>query len=234
VLGDGDSPARRGRIEQADIDNRQPVESDRRQLCNCVSWPDSIHKALLLGVAVRTSDGARFNSACLVAPDGSVTRHDKLVLVWLAERLPSLLELRWFRARVLSLFTVDPSLHAGLEYKVLSFTTDNGRRIRLGVSICYEMYFPWLPQYRQVFEADAIVHVTNESWAAGSPTLARYENWTCQYRAIETRRWQLLCTSMGNSAVIDPGGVIRDILPGRQGVLRTPAASSPSLTEQPR
>jgi apolipoprotein N-acyltransferase len=84
------------------------------------------------------------------------------------------------------------------------------------------MYFPWLPQYRRGDEADALVHLTNEGWTAAHPGLSQVENWVCQYRAIETRRWQLLCTTMGNSAVIDPRGEIRAVLRGERGAIRAP------------
>ena len=68
------------------------------------------------------------------------------------------------------------------------------------------MYFPWLPQYTRSREVDAIVHLTNETWTVDSHMISKFEDWTCQYRAIETRRWQLVCAMQGNSAVIDPSG----------------------------
>jgi apolipoprotein N-acyltransferase len=177
---------------------------------------------LLLGVPVRTQ-GMRFNSACLVQPDGAIQRHDKTVLVAFSETLPRLLNSNWVREQLLpTLFGLDAPFEPGNGYRLLMFTTRSGRTVRLGVSICYEMYFPWLPQYRRAGEADALVHLTNESWVAGHSSLAQLENWVCQYRAIETRRWQLLCTTMGNSAVVDPGGHVRARLRGNPGTVRAP------------
>jgi hypothetical protein len=85
------------------------------------------------------------------------------------------------------------------------------------------------PQYRQQSEADAVVHLTNEDWVkSGQEMLSRYELWACQFRAIETHKWQLMCTTKGYSAIIDPRGVVCDSLPRRQGVLRIPARDSDS------
>ena len=54
----------------------------------------------------KSSDGAFYNSACLLAPEGELSRHDKLELVWLTERLPPLLSFSWFREHFLPLFHV--------------------------------------------------------------------------------------------------------------------------------
>jgi apolipoprotein N-acyltransferase len=183
--------------------------------------------ALLLGARVSTSRGALYNSACLFAPSGRLTRHDKLVLVPLMEKLPFVLDSSWFRAQVLPMFGATVPLQPGDRYRVLTFTNRRGHAIRMGISICYEMYFPWLPQYRRSSEVDAIVHLASERWAEGDRRLSKYENYVCQYRAIETRRWQLLCTTMGNSAVFDPRGAIRASLHGTPGWLRATGSSEP-------
>jgi apolipoprotein N-acyltransferase len=176
---------------------------------------------LLLGANVRAGR-VLFNSACLVDPDGAIQRYDKTILVPFTETLPPLFKNSWFREQVLPTFGLNAPYEPGDGYRLLTFTTKSGRTVRLAVSVCYEMYFPWLPQYRRADEADAVVHLTNEGWAAGHSGLAQLENWVCQYRAIETRRWQLLCTTMGNSAVVDSRGHIRASLRGEPGTVRAP------------
>jgi apolipoprotein N-acyltransferase len=177
--------------------------------------------SLLLGATVVTGGPSRHNSACLVAPRGGLSRYDKLKLVPLTEGIPSWLDFNSLRQHVWPLLGVEGRDRPGDFYHPLTLETGNGSEVNLGISICYEMYFPWLPQYQSASTPDAIIHLANESWARGAPALARYENMACQYRAIETRRWQLLCTMRGNSAVIDPRGVIVNALHGRAGVIRT-------------
>jgi apolipoprotein N-acyltransferase len=43
----------------------------------------------------------------------------------------------------------------------------------------------------------------------------------CQYRAIETRKWNFVCSTWTGSAIIDPSGKIVAQLPGKAGVLRS-------------
>ena len=92
--------------------------------------------------------------------------------------------------------------------------------MRMGVSICYEMHFPWLPQYEVQNRPDVIVHLNNESWYKEYPGQHGHGTWACQYRAIETRTWQLVCATWTRSAVIDPTGNVLQILPASPGVLR--------------
>jgi apolipoprotein N-acyltransferase len=164
----------------------------------------------LVGNDVVTIAGEPYKSACLINPDGTVSRHDKIKL------------------------TPIESVQPGKDFHLLHFKTRDGREIRLAVSICYEMYFPWLPQYQQKNKADAVVHLTNEEWCHDDPSYWQFETWACQYRAIETRSWQLVCATLGNSAVIDPGGVIRGSLQGKAGVIRVPSLFEDASAESAR
>jgi apolipoprotein N-acyltransferase len=175
----------------------------------------------LVGAAIQTASGGPYNSACIVRPDGTASRYDKTLLVPIAEAAPEWMPEGWVRANFLRLLGVTGSCLPGRDFHLLEFRAKNGRRIRLALSICYEMHFPWLPQFRQGEKADAIVHLTNETWCKDYPSYWQFETWSCQYRAIETRTWQLVSTTMGNSAVIDPRGTIRESLAGRAGVIRT-------------
>jgi apolipoprotein N-acyltransferase len=196
------------------------ADSGTKSVPEFFRWPSPSHRGtLLVGTMTKAAGRDLYNSACLVRADGSLDRHDKLALVWLTERLPPFLDFFWFRSNVLPRLGVSAPLRPGADYADLSFTDRGGRRILLGVSICYEMYFPWLPQYRRASEAEVVVHISSETGLNGHPFLSDYENWTCQYRAIETRRWQLLCTTMGNSAFIDPSGALTASTNRSRGVI---------------
>jgi apolipoprotein N-acyltransferase len=178
-------------------------------------------RPFLLGDRVITATGQTFNSACLIQPDGTASRHDKGKLVPVVETLPSFLRNDWVQTNVAGWIGAADPFDSGTDFHLLYFKARTGQRITLAASICYEMYFPWLPQFQSQNRADAIVHLTNESWCRGYPSYWQFETWACQYRAIETRSWQLVCTTMGNSAVIDPRGTIRASLEGKAGVIRT-------------
>jgi apolipoprotein N-acyltransferase len=151
----------------------------------------------LVGAITETGHD-RFNSACLLTRDGRTDQYNKRMLVVVAEQ----------------------DFTPGGDYRCLNFVTKDGRTVRLGVSICYEMHFPWLPQYEVRNRPDVIVHLNNESWYKEYPGQHGHGTWACQYRAIETRTWQLVCATWTKSAVIDPTGKVVQILPASPGVLR--------------
>jgi apolipoprotein N-acyltransferase len=173
----------------------------------------------LAGVTIDGGDSVWFNSACLVTPDGQLSRHDKSKLIVLSETVPA-----WMRrgpmARVLEWFDVKAPYtpgKAGDRSAPLTVETRGGRRVTIAVSLCYEMHFPFLPQYRE--PSDVVIHLTDESWFAGYEGHPRHGTWACQYRAIETRKWQLVCGNWANSAAIDPAGRIRAKLDGEAGTI---------------
>jgi apolipoprotein N-acyltransferase len=185
----------------------------------------------LVGNDAITPEGQFYNSACLIEPNGTVCRHDKLKLTPLMETLPQWLPSNWLKANVLPAVGLDAPFQPGQDFHLLKFKGRDGCQIRLAIAICYEMHFPWLPQFKQKNKADAIIHLTNELWCSEYPSYRQFETWACQYRAIETRNWQLICTTIGNSAIIDPRGVIRSSLRGEAGVIRTTSISEGSSSD---
>jgi apolipoprotein N-acyltransferase len=174
----------------------------------------------LVGGSLLSVDGEAHNSACLIAPDGHWTRYDKMLLVPFAETMPGWANIPWFRVQLYFLFKDRRFYRAGENYQALQFQTRRGRTVRLGVSLCYEMFFPWLPQYHDATRANAIVHLTDERTFKDYALFPSHPLWACQYRAIETRSWQLVCTQWTCSAAIDPKGRVRACLPSSPGVLR--------------
>jgi len=53
------------------------------------------------------------------------------------------------------------------------------------------------------------------------PTVLRRQIDACRFRAIETRRWNLVCSTLAGTAIIDPTGCVIHELPPVANVLRT-------------
>ncbi|MCI0724467.1 MAG: hypothetical protein L0338_36700 [Acidobacteria bacterium] len=174
----------------------------------------------LVGLMVRENEGDFYNSACIITLDGRRLRYDKRKLLWLVESLPGFLDLPWCRRAVVRELKVAPSVRRGTASEALGFRKRTGETVRLGVVICYEMYFPELPQFRDAENMDAYVHITDDSVFREYPSFSRYESWTCQYRAITTRKWQILCNNWSHSGIVDPRGEWLSRLPSQPAVLR--------------
>jgi apolipoprotein N-acyltransferase len=153
------------------------------------------------------SDGALFNSAALVSPDGEwKARYDKVHLVPFGEYLP-----------FPSLF----SFAGGLTKEVGQFEHGTSRAPldaggeRLGLFICYESVFP--DDVRQFASngAQIFVNISNDGWYGDSGAYAQHLNQT-RMRAIENNRWLLSTTDTGVTASIDPWGRIVARIPRKE------------------
>jgi apolipoprotein N-acyltransferase len=162
-----------------------------------------------------------YNCACLAQAGGELLCQEKLSPIPWKESLPEWLDFGWFRSDVLDRFGLEAPFCRGEHLTILGFKDRLGRKFKVVAPICYESFLPWLPYYRRDAHVDAVVHLCYDGFFAGYPECAALQQWACQYRAIETRKWNLLCTTWSGSAVIDPAGHIRTRLPGVPGVLRT-------------
>ncbi len=167
------------------------------------------------------SEVRRVNGACLVSKSGEINCHEKLALVPLTEGLPDLLDTSWFRRNVLPSFQLKAPLQRGRDFRMLRFSTRQGRDANITVSICYESHLPWLPQFRQENHADAVVHLLYDGDFSDHPEWAERQLLACRYRAIESRTWNLVCSTWAGSAIIEPTGEIVRQLPARAGILRS-------------
>ena len=129
--------------------------------------------------------GRTFNSACLIGPGGVFDRHDKLKLIVLAETLPEGIPVvvRGWLQRV---FRIQAPLRARGKLPSPDDRNPKRRRLCAAVSLCYEMHFPFLPQYRHSEETQMVIHMTDESWFAGFAGHPLHGTWACQYRAIRS------------------------------------------------
>lgn len=166
----------------------------------------------------------RYNCGCLVAKSGTIGRHEKLDLVPFKEGLPGLFDCAWVRNQLLPRLQLSRRLAYGRQYAPLSFRDREGNLRRIAVSVCYESLLPWLPQYRESADVDAIVHIVYDGNSAEHPGMMERHIRACQYRAIETRKWNLVCSTWSGSTIIDPSGKIVRQLSATEGVLQTDIA----------
>lgn len=163
----------------------------------------------------------RYNCGCLVSKSGDIARHEKLDLVPFKEGLPGLLDVHWIRNRVLPALQLNQPLSLGRNFAPLSFLDREGRKRSIAVSVCYESLLPWLPQYSDATTAEAIIHLVYDGNFAEHPGMMQRHIRACQYRAIETRKWNLVCSMWSGSVIIDPSGKIVRQLSATAGVLRS-------------
>jgi apolipoprotein N-acyltransferase len=152
-------------------------------------------------------EGAVFNSAALISPQGDWTaRYDKVHLVPFGEYLP-----------FPSLF----SFAGGLTQEVGQFEHGKSRRPlnaggeQLGIFICYESIFPDEVRQSADVGAQAFVNISNDGWYGDSGAYAQHLNQT-RMRAIENDRWLLSATNTGVTASIDPWGRIAARIPRKE------------------
>lgn len=164
----------------------------------------------------------RFNCGCLISSSGSISWHQKLDLVPLREGLPRYLEFDWFRHRVVPVFGFEAPLTPGTAYGPLKFETRKGSRTSIAVSVCYESFNPALPQYSKYSNVDAVIHLVYDGYYADNTGMMERQLLACRYRAIETRKWNLVCSTLSGTSVIDPAGKVVRRLNGAPGLLSIP------------
>ncbi|MEW4531384.1 apolipoprotein N-acyltransferase [Maioricimonas sp. JC845] len=177
------------------------------------------------GVSIQESEIV--NTAVLIQPDGGVQVHEKQVVVPIREGLPSWCDNRWVRRVVLPLFDQSAQVTQGSSFRLLRLQTRDGRQVRIAVCICYESLFPQLPQFRMSSECDAIVHLIYDGDFQSHPEWIQIHLTACRQRAIETRKWTYVCSTVSGSAVIDPSGRMIARLEKGPGALRFDRTARP-------
>lgn len=163
------------------------------------------------------SEVRHYNCGCLVSGADEFTCHEKQALLPFKEGLSGWLDQDWIRGRILPALKMDASFTPGDDFRLLSFCDREQQEKVIAVSVCYESFLPWLPQYRNSRPADAIIHLIYDGDSVNHPDLLQRHILACRYRAIETRKWNLVCSTWSGSAVIDPTGKVV----AQSGVLRT-------------
>jgi len=193
---------------------------------NCLVGAVMLERGTRRKYGLEVAEMRRFNCGYLISNSGRISRHEKLDLVPFKEGLPGVLKQDWIRDRVLPALQLNQPLTPGRNFEQLHFHDRDGKERSIAVSVCYESLLPWLPQYRRCATADAIVHMVYDGNTAEHPSMMQRHIRACQYRAIETRKWNLVCSTWAGSVIIDPSGTIVAQLPATPGVLRSDAVRS--------
>lgn len=154
-----------------------------------------------LGVPTPPQGDELYNSAAIVAPDGSWgARYDKIHLVPFGEYVP----FRQLLGFANSLTHEVGDFIPGKERNVL-----RAGDLAAGVFICYESAFPDEIRQFAANGAQLFVNISNDEWF-GDTAAPRQHLQQARMRAIEDRRWLLRSTNNGITAVIDPYGRVVD------------------------
>lgn len=154
------------------------------------------------------TERSSYNSATLVAPDGSMQApYDKIELLWFGETVPLGSQIPWLRRT----FQRSGGLVPGDAPRALELAArgDGAPPARMAILNCYEDTLPGLG--RRLVNALAptlLVNVTNDSWfyATAEPALhARLG----AMRAIEHRRDLVRAVNFGETSWIDAAGIVR-------------------------
>ncbi|HXQ97925.1 MAG TPA: apolipoprotein N-acyltransferase [Candidatus Limnocylindrales bacterium] len=146
-----------------------------------------------------------YNGAVLLDPSGRQTfLYDKIHLVPFSEFVPWS---RWFT--FVKNITLDlGNFTPGTDYTV--GTLPDGRRF--GVFICYEAIFPDGVRQFVTNGAEVLVNISNDGWFGRSAGPEQHLD-MARLRAVENRRWLVRCTNNGYTAVVDPYGRVKYLLP---------------------
>ena len=158
--------------------------------------------AMLVGTLGSYEGDQAYNSAALISDQGKIeTRYFKNHRVMFGEYFPIL---EWIPAFA----RVFPNISAGDKPTIIDF---NG--VRLAPSICFETTVPHLIRRHinqlteEGAEPDVLVNMTNDGWFYGTSCLDFHL--ACNvFRAVETRKTNLVCANTGLSAEIDTCGRI--------------------------
>lgn len=147
----------------------------------------------------RDTEGDRiYNSAVMVGEDGvSRGTYRKMQLVPFGEYVPLKRLLFFVGPLVQKVSDFSP----GTDPVVL----ESPGLVRTGVSICYEVVYPWISRQFTARGADLLTTITNDAWFGRSS--APYQHFEqASVRAVEQGRYLVRAANTGISGVVDPYG----------------------------
>jgi apolipoprotein N-acyltransferase len=139
-----------------------------------------------------------FNSVFFISGNGYVRWYDKNILLPFSETKP-------MNIGTLGRYYSAPDEFSPGTMQPFIKTEMSG----IGVSICFEVIYPWHIRKSILSGADLLVNVSNDGWFGD--TAEPYQHMDiARFRAIENRRFLLRASNNGISAAIDPLGNIRE------------------------
>lgn len=164
-----------------------------------------------------------FNSAFLLMPDAPepVARYDKIHLVLFGEYVPFRFTYRWLYDWLNSItpwgkMGIEYSLTPGDHYEAFEFParSQDGKRYRAGVPICYEEIIPYIARNftnagddAERKNIDMLMTISNDGWFLHTSELEQHLAGAV-YRAVEHRIAIARAVNTGASAIIHPNGKI--------------------------
>lgn len=165
-----------------------------------------------------------YNRAFLLSPEGEESFYDKEHLVPFGEYLPPVLNWKIFEGLLQGLGGFEP----GTQEHLFSLRTTDGRKVDLGMLICYEGIFPELARRRVADGAGLLVNISNDAWYDYTSAPVQHLQLALM-RAVEQGRFVARATNSGITAVLDPLGGIHPMGSEQDGyALFTPGSLSAS------
>ena len=176
------------------------------------------------------SEVQRYNCGVLINPDarsGSAILqiYQKQALVPIYEYIPNFPGIHQLVALAAPSFR-SSQCSPGAGYASMELSTRAGLKL-IDVAICYESWLPWLDQFSHRANGEVIVHLAYDGEFSASPGYAERLVSVIRMRAIETRKWQVLCSTWSGSCVVAPNGSVCKRLPAIPGVLVMQAGELP-------
>ncbi len=174
--------------------------------------------------------GSKSKLAVLVGPHGIVATYTKTRLVPFGEYIPFRQQLGWLtkisRAAAVNMIP-------GQGAKVMPVTTPGGRRVTVGVLICFESAFPDMSRVDARHGAGLIVYQTSDSTFEQSWAPAQHASLGA-VRAAETGRPVVQAALTGDTAAFDAQGrLLAWMTTAQHGVLTVRVGLTPAATLTP-
>ncbi len=153
------------------------------------------------------------NAVLLVDPDGKIRQYyGKTHPVPFAENIPfwNVPIVRSFFKNVLGIASEGWSV--GEPNKIFSLKNKSGNEVTFGAPICFEDSFPSIARGFFLNGADILINLSNDSWSKTISGETQHYI-AAKFRAVENRRTLVRSTNAGVTAVIDPYGIPRNMMP---------------------
>ena len=178
------------------------------------SQSDSFMLAGLAGISDFWPNQKFHNRMIFFDKGEPVSYYDKMHLVPFGEYLPLdwLPFLKW--AFMQGLIGAAGIYSPGVPTEPIEIPLDpdgppSGKKVKLGIMICFESTFPYIGRQRIREGAEILVVPTNDGWF-GRSRAPEQHLWQSAMRAIETRRSLVRAGNTGISGVIHPSGHIKN------------------------
>ncbi|HEY5358323.1 MAG TPA: apolipoprotein N-acyltransferase [Streptosporangiaceae bacterium] len=190
----------------------------------------SVGTQILASQDAQDQAGTKSKVAVLIGANGIDGDYVKSRLVPFGEYIPFRAELGWLAAISRA---APQNMATGNGAHVLQATLRGGRRLSVGVLICFESAFPDMSRYDADHGAQVIIYQTSDSTFQRSWALEQHASLGA-LRAAETGRPVVQAALTGDSAAFDPRGrLLAWAGPGDRGAVVVPVRLPPASARTP-